>query len=80
MRVSPTYAVIPGMPSAPRYAEAGARSVSTTRTAVSSRSACSRQPSWWTTVSPTATLSLPLATTSPTAPPSSGASTANGVT
>jgi hypothetical protein len=80
IRVSPTYAVRPGMPRVPRYADAGTCETSTLRASRSDSRACVRQPAWCSTVSPTCSLSEPDAITSPTAPPSITASSANGGT
>src|SRR3954470_22328443 len=68
------------MPRTPRYADGGARSVSTTCAAPAGTTAYSRQPRLCSTRAPVATPSAPEATTSPTAPPSSGASISNGGT
>src|SRR3954470_878600 len=68
------------MPRTPRYADGGARSVSTTCAAPAGTTAYSRQPRLCSTRAPVATPSALEATTSPTAPPSSGAPIANGGT
>ena len=64
--VSPTQAVMPGIPSAPSSALGDTPSGTSPGCARSgSTSAASRQPSWCTTSEP----AVPPATTSPTAPP-----------
>jgi hypothetical protein len=66
MSVTPTHAVMPGIPSAPSSALAGTPSGTVARcTRPGSTIACSRQPSWWTTSVPASSPE----STSPTAPP-----------
>ena len=67
-RSSPAYAVRPGMPSAPRYCDAGTDR-STTVKSFAGPAAMSRHACWCSTRSPTRCVSTVEATTSPTAPP-----------
>src|SRR5688572_28955803 len=76
---SPTYAVTPGIPAAPRYAEAGTRETSTLRRPAPSDVAHSCQPREPTTASPAAKRGFRDSTTSPTVPPTITPPTGTGV-
>ena len=81
MRVRPTYAVMPGMPSAPRYADAGTRGrVDRADLAGGQQRVGAPAGLVEDGVAGLRSRSAPEATTSPTAPPSIGASSANGGT
>src|SRR5690606_7125119 len=68
IRFRPYHAVMPGMPTAPRYADSGTRVVSTLRIAAPSVLPYSCQPNMPITLSPTANVGFSFATTPPAVP------------
>ena len=70
----------PGIPSTPSAVEIGAAAGSSRRSAAPSESAHSRQPSWWSTQSPSAYRGFRDAATRPTAPPVIASPSVNGAT